>query len=76
MSGDKKETDSGIEIKRLYTATDSFNTPDPDYLANSLIHVVCRQICTVANYGPCANMPDFLLQKKVTADITIYCRRE
>ena len=29
MSGDKKETDSGIEIKRLYTATDSFNTPDP-----------------------------------------------
>jgi len=29
MSGDKKETDSGIEIKRLYTATDSSNTPDP-----------------------------------------------
>ena len=29
MSGDKKDTDSGIEIKKLYTATDSSHTPDP-----------------------------------------------
>lgn len=29
MSDDKKDTDSGIEIKKLYTATDSSHTPDP-----------------------------------------------
>jgi hypothetical protein len=66
----QKFTDSGIEIKKLYTLRIS-NSPWWNYQVNFPLPAVYRQICTGVSYGLCGNTRVLARLKKAINDIII-----
>ena len=68
MSSEKEKkycTDSGIEIKRIYSSRPAVSPEGGDLEgAKFPLRGGFNRICTGVNYGPCGNMPDFQPPKK------------
>ncbi len=62
----KKETDSGIEIKKVYTREDLPEDIAEEKPGGFPFTRGIRPICTGANCGPCANIRVSVRLKKVT----------
>lgn len=69
-------TDSGINIRKYYTAKDIEGLPIEAKMPGVYPYTRGVQADMYrGNYGLCANMPDFLPPQKAINAIIIYCRR-
>ena len=73
MQDDTKRTDSGIDIKKVYTTQDLPTDINEQSLPGEFpLPVVFNLICIEVNYGLCVNMLAFPQQRKAIKDIIFY----